>query len=174
MRWTAWTVSLGLAGAAWAEDSRGVWLEAEDGGRIRIATLHDTGQTYRVEMARAPFVDHFLSMRPFKRLEGPQTHWCHVPYPYDQVCISPEVDPTDLKYEFLFLWKGATEYGINMWNGVYYKLEKADQGWVGMLHEMNMDLLSAPPPVGMTHPFDTANLEPGDPARFWLPRLVIE
>ncbi len=151
------------------------FLEQADGSRIMVAGIElDAEGTYDIAMEAAPFSDHFLSMRPFKCLEGPDKHWCHVPYPYENRRRLAEGDLTDLEYDFLFLWKGATEYGINMWNGVYYKLSEEDGRLVGHLHEMDMDILSAPPAAGDLRPVQEYDLEEGDPDSFWLPRLVIE
>ncbi len=153
----------------------GAYLETGEGARIRIATvrLAEDG-SYGIDRQDDAFSDHFLSMRPFKCLEGPDRHWCHVPYPYEIARrIAPD-DLTDLEYDFLFLWKGATEYGINMWNGVYYRLQAQDGRLVGHLHQIDMDILSAPPAPGNLRPVREADLEEGDPDSFWLPRLVIE
>lgn len=157
-----------------AADSQSVFLEAQDGSRIRIATLTIAdGGDYQVEMEDTPFSDHFLSMRPFRCLEGPKKHWCHIPYPYD-INRNISADLIDLEYDFLFLWKGATEYGINMWNGVYYKLEEHDGHLIGTLHEMDMDLLSAPPEAGNLRPLEATDLHESDPESHWLPRMVID
>ena len=125
-------------------------------------------------MNPGPFEDHFLSMRPFRCLEGPERHWCHVPYPYEiERNISDTL--TDLEYDFLFIWKGATEYGINMWNGVYYKLEAEPSGrLVGVLHELDMNLLSVPPEDGVTRPLKPGDLHESEPESHWLPRMIIE
>lgn len=170
---------LSLLCAVWASagaaQTQSVYLQANDGTRIQIATLTtrpDGG--YSVEMAQAPFTDHFLSMRPFRCLEGPQKHWCHVPYPYALARSGPQGDPTDLEYDFLFLWKGAADYGINMWNGVYYQLEPNGAGWTGRMSELDMDLLSAPPPEGIVHPIRPQDLTEAEPEGHWLPLLIIE
>ncbi|GLO72825.1 hypothetical protein MACH17_43420 [Phaeobacter inhibens] len=162
-----------LASAALSE-TRSVFLEDLDGARIKIADLHlEADGIYQVSMTEAPFSDHFLSMRPFKCLEGPAKHWCHVPYPYEiKRNVSREL--TDLEYDFLFVWKGATDYGINMWNGVYYKFSDENGQWTGILHEMDMDALSAPPPAGELRPLSENDLHSSDPESHWLPRIVIE
>jgi len=157
-----------------AAESRNVYLEAQDGTRVKIAALEiaDDGD-YTVEMVETPFSDHFLSMRPFRCLEGPAKHWCHVPYPYE-IARNVSADLTDLEYDFLFLWKGSTEYGINMWNGVYYKLSAEAGRLTGTLHEMDMDLLSAPPDAGNLRPLQAGDLHASDPDSHWLPRMIIE
>lgn len=163
------------ASAALAE-TRTIYLEDAGGSRIAIADLHlaaDEG-SYELVLRTEPFTDHFLSMRPFKCIEGPQKHWCHVPYPYQNARdLADEL--TDLEYDLLFLWKGAGDYGITMWNGVYYRLQEQSDGRItGALHEMNMDILAVPPEPGELRPIRDADLEPGDPDSHWLPRVVIE
>ena len=118
--------------------------------------------------------DHFLSMRPFKCLEGKAKYWCRVPYPYENRHVVSAGDLTDLEYDLLFLWKGATEYGINMWNGVYYRLEIEGTRLVGRLHEVDMDPLGVPPEAGNLRPIVAKDLHEADPDGHWLPVLVIE
>ncbi|MEP4194903.1 MAG: hypothetical protein ABJL99_04620 [Aliishimia sp.] len=155
-------------------ETRKVFLEAEDTSRIQIATIEIAAdRRYSVSMNDTVFTDHFLSMRPFKCLEGAVKHWCHVPYPYDiKRDVSAEL--TDLEYDFLFIWKGATEYGINMWNGVYYRLEDQNGALNGTLYEIDMNRLASPPEVGNFRPVKDSDLHESDPESHWLPRLVIE
>ena len=163
-----------LCAASAAAETRSVFLEAGDGARIQIATVDlEADGTYSVVMDEGNFTDHFLSMRPFKCLEGPQKHWCHVPYPYPiRRDVSGEL--TDLEYDFLFVWKGATEYGINLWNGVYYRMEETGDRIEGRVFEMDMNLLAAPPAAGDFRPIAGKDLHEGDADSHWLPRLVIE
>lgn len=143
-------------------------------GEVEFQPL-GAGASYRLAFDDAPFADHFLSMRPFKCVEGPEKYWCHVPYPYDIRRQVTTNDLTDLEYDLLFLWKGATEYGINMWNGVYYKLEAEPSGrLVGVLHELDMNLLSVPPEDGVTRPLKPGDLHDSEPESHWLPRMIIE
>lgn len=168
-----WLV-FGIISSSAAAETRTVFLEDIQGNRLQIATLDiDQEGSYSLEMAEAPFSDHFLSMRPFKCLEGPGENWCYVPYPYE-IQRNIAVDLIDLEYDFLFVWKDATDYGINMWNGVYYKIAQADGRLTGTLHEMDMDTLSAPPPAGELRPVQAKDLHQSDPESHWLPRLVIE
>ncbi|MEP1535799.1 MAG: hypothetical protein ABJQ34_20645 [Paracoccaceae bacterium] len=166
-------VCMACASAAMSE-TRSVFVEDINGAQIEIAQLNlDEDGGYQVEMAEEPFTDHFLSMRPFKCLEGPAKNWCHVPYPYE-IKRNVTDDLTDVEYDFLFVWKGSADYGINMWNGVYYKLTEESGQWTGELHEMDMDTLSAPPPAGELRPLAAKDLHPSDPESHWLPRLVIK
>lgn len=173
MRMAACLIAV-VAGVSASADTRRVFLEDTAGDRIEIATLDMAADgLYTVEMSATAFSDHFLSMRPFRCLEGPVKHWCHVPYPYD-IDRNVSRDLTDLEYDFLFVWKGATDYGINMWNGVYYRLERDGAALTGTLHEIDMDVLSAPPAPGEMRPLSARDLHQSDPDSHWLPRLVIE
>ena len=154
-------------------ETRHAYLEQVDGTRVEIAEIRFDGPTYEIVMADGVFSDHFLSMRPFKCLTNDQKHWCHLPYPYE-IKRDISADLTDLEYDFLFVWKGASEYGINMWNGVYYRLEAEGDRLVGRLHEMDMDQLSAPPEDGNLRPVREQDLEESDPDSHWLPVVVVE
>lgn len=173
MKTLTFLVMTATSGACLA-DVQTVFLEDGDGQRVEIATLEvaDDG-TYSVNMTEASFTDHFLSMRPFKCLEGPSKNWCHVPYPYE-IRRDLSEDLTDLEYDFLFVWKGSTDYGINMWNGVYYRIAPDGAGMQGVLHEMDMDVLSAPPAPGELRPLAPKDIHESDADSHWLPRLVIE
>ncbi|RLJ58900.1 hypothetical protein BCF46_1038 [Litoreibacter meonggei] len=154
--------------------TRTVYLEANDGRRVEIGILDLAADgTYSVEMSEGSFTDHFLSMRPFKCLEGPTKNWCHIPYPYE-IRRNLSEDVTDLEYDFLFVWKGATDYGINMWNGVYYRISPDGAGYTGVLHEIDMDVLSAPPARGELRPLSAKDIHESDADSHWLPRLIIE
>ena len=160
------------------EGARTVFLTDAAGARVAVADLtfspDGDGATYEIAMRDGPFTDHFLSMRPFKCLEGSAKHWCHVPYPYEiRRRVTPD-DLTDLEYDLLFIWKGATEYGINMWNGVYYQLELAEGRITGSISEMDMDKLAVPPDAGVLRPIREVDVEEGDPDSHWLPFVVIE
>ncbi|PYG34738.1 hypothetical protein [Pelagimonas varians] len=166
-------MALGAGPVCALEDGvNGVWLQAQDGARIKIAAINVTGDAYDVQMQDDAFGEYFLSMRPFKCVEGPEMLWCHVPYPYE-IKRDVSTEATDLEYDFLFLWKPAGSYGIDMWNGVYYELESDGNGLVGTLHEMDMNVLSVPPEDGNLRPLLPKHLEPGDPDSHWLPKLVI-
>lgn len=151
-----------------------VFLEDNAGARLEIAQLSvSEDSSYSVSFSDTAFTDHFLSMRPFKCLEGPDKHWCHVPYPYE-IKRNISQDLIDLEYDFVFLWKGATDYGIDTWNGVYYRLQPSDQGWVGTLHEVDLGELGIPPEAGNLRPIGQGDLHEADAESHWLPRLVIE
>ncbi len=170
----AFGLALALIATTAQGETRTVYATDGDDNRIAIATVTIADdQSYRIAMNTAAFSDHFLSMRPFKCLEGPGKHWCHVPYPYD-IKRNISANLTDLEYDLMFVWKDADEYGINMWNGVYYRLSETDGALTGRLMEMDMDLLSAPPAAGELRPLRAQDLHESDPDGHWLPRLIIE
>lgn len=182
-----WTRSLALLAACWfgsgamaapLEGTRTLFLVEPGGARHDVASIRftpaDTGSTYEIAWREDRFSEHFLSMRPFKCLEGPRKYWCRIAYPYPNRRTVSKDDLVDLEYDTLFIWKGATEYGINMWNGVYYRLRIEGDRIVGRIHEMDMDRLSAPPAEGNLRPVREMDLEPGEPDSHWLPTLVIE
>ena len=132
------------------------------------------GKGFSIEWDDGKFGEHFLSMRPFKCLEGPERFWCRVPFPYELRREVSADDLTDLEYDLLFLWKGAGEYGINMWNGVYYRLAVEGDRLVGRLHEVDMEPLGVPPEDGELRPIRVVDLHEADPDGHWLPMIVIE
>lgn len=152
---------------------RVVYLEDNTGKRVEIARLEGESDSYSVVMNDDAFSDHFLSMRPFKCIDGADKTWCHVPYPYE-IARKTDQDLVDLEYDFLFVWKGKTDYGIDMWNGVYYVLEPMGRSIVGRMHEVNMDILAVPPEGGELRPIKSKDLEVAEPDSHWLPRLIIE
>lgn len=153
-------------------DEFGVYLEDGTGREIRVATLRTEGGAYSLAMEAAPFTDHFLSMRPFKCIEGPAVHWCHLPYPYE-IARDLSADLTDLEYDLLFVWKPAGEYGIDLWRGVYYRIEPEAAGYRGTLWETDLDRLGVPPAAGEMRPIQVSDLSEADPESFWLPYLRI-
>ena len=173
MKLVIWAAALSV-GTMLNAETRSVFLEDAEGSRFEIATVEIAPNSpYQLTMNDAAFADHFLSMRPFKCLEGPAKHWCHVPYPYE-IARDVSSELTDLEYDFLFVWKDKNEYGINMWNGIYYKLAEENGKLIGALHEMDMDVLSAPPDAGELRPLSAKHIHESDPDSHWLPRLVIE
>jgi len=174
-----------LACPAAAEDAlapgaRTLSLIGGDGTAMQVATLRleapdaDGAQGFTIDWDDALFGDYFLSMRPFKCLEGPKQLWCRVPYPYE---IAREIQPgdlTDLEYAALFVWKPKGDYGIDLWNGVYYALTaQADGTLTGALHDYDMNALGIPPDAGNLRPIGAHELTLGPDDGRWLPSLRI-
>ena len=163
------------AAAAMADETRTVSLVPAKGVPIQVAelTIAENGH-YQITWDDTKFDDFFLSMRPFKCLEGPEKLWCRVDYPYQNQRSIAGDDLTDLEYDLLFVWKNAKDYGIDMWNGVYYDLAGQDGRLVGTMNEMDMDVLAAPPEDGSLRPIQPDMLDEADADSHWLPKLIIE
>jgi hypothetical protein len=142
-------------------------------GKVVFAGSGGT-RSVAVQLNEALFKDHFLSMRPFKCLEGVK-FYCHLPYPYEWKGVISGDHLTDLEYALLFVQKEPTAYGINLWHGIYYKLGLSVGGRIsGALHEVDMDTLASPPAAGHLRPLTPDLLTKADPAGQWLPELAIE
>ena len=178
--WAAFalTVTSTAAVAAPLEGNRAVMLHPTSGDSIKVAdvTFDPSGDTatYKIEWNDDAFSDYFLSMRPFKCVPGPEKLWCRVPYPYDIVRTVSEDDLTDLEYDLMFVWKNEGEYGINLWNGVYYDLAVDGDTLVGVMQDIDMNVLASPPEDGNLRPVTPGDLEEADVDSAWLPRLTLE
>lgn len=166
-----------LASAAGEAVTRSVLLHPGDGEPIRIGSIRlipdGDGQRFELNLDSPRFEPRFLSMRPFRCLQGEQT-LCHLPYPYDWRRRITDADLTDLEYGLLFIRKSPEEYGIDPWNGLYYRLRRDGEGFTGVLHEVDLDVLAVPPDPGDRRPITPEMLTPAVPAAHWLPRLTIE
>lgn len=142
-------------------------------GEIHLTPI-ETGYRYAIKMDTEKFGDHFLSMREFKCFEHPKQMLCHVVYPYDKPQTISEGHLTNLEYDLMFIHRKSTDYGINLWNGVYYKLEAQGNKLVGSIRELDMNILAAPPEAGIMYPITDDDLHAGSPENHAYPTLVIE
>lgn len=126
-----------------------------------------------VEMNHDNFVDQFLSMRPFRCLTDPAEWFCYLPYPYElNKTITPD-DMTDLEYQLLFIWKSPRNFGIDAWNGVYYKLELGENGTINsQLLQGDLNVL-ANPPEPYSYPIDLNEFISDGAKNRLFPSLVI-
>jgi hypothetical protein len=157
---------------------KGVYLVDKMGGQQRVATISlkpkGKGYLYTLNLDTEHFEDQFLSMRPFKCLMGGEQVVCYVEYPYINQRYIEEDDLTSLEYDLLFLHKSPTEYGINLWNGIYYKLHFENEEISGQLYELDMNLLSAPPEEGIIRPITGDDIFEGDVDNQRFPELLIK
>lgn len=167
----AWRLSAG---------TRVITLVAADGTRLPIGRLtlaaRDGGAFGIVVNVDAPqFEDQFLSMRPFRCLTQGNEMWCHLPYPYETRGEIRDGDLVDLEYALLFLFKPPTAYGIDAWNGLYFKLGIAPDGAiVGAAHETNLDVLATPPDDRSARMIGAADLTPVAPTAHAFARVEIK
>jgi hypothetical protein len=144
------------------EGRRTITLIANDGARQAVGTVAFTregnGSLAIVAIDAPEFGEQFLSMRPFRCLADLKEVWCHLAYPYSSRRHITSDDLTDLEYQLLFLFKPPTAYGIDAWNGLYFKLIADTKGFSGALHEADFNDLAVPPdgpnarPIGALTP----------------------
>ena len=142
-------------------------------GVVEFSTGNDLATGVNVEITNTRFEDQFLSMRPFKCLTESSEWFCYLPYTYElKRTITPE-DLTELEYQLLFIWKSPKTFGIDAWNGVYYKLTMQDDGTIsGQLLQGDLNVLADPPEPG-SHPIDLSEfIDEGANNRLY-PSLVI-
>jgi hypothetical protein len=136
--------------AAPLEGIKTVTAITRDQSTVQIGTVRftpmDGGRTrFELVMDHTKLQDHFLSMKEFKCLNSPDEVVCHVPYPYAQPGVITEGDSAWLEHSLLFLFKKPGEFGAKLWNGLYFKLERTDGGFVGRPQSIDLNLISAPP-----------------------------
>jgi hypothetical protein len=139
-----------LSASKLPQGERSIVLTGASGETVRIGTVtfvpDGDGARISVLIEAPEFSNEFLSMRPFRCLPGAKEMWCHLPYPYETSGRITADDLVDLEYALLFLFKQPSAFGIDAWNGLYFKLALDEQGGIsGRLHETNLDVLAAPP-----------------------------
>lgn len=147
-----WAVSVN---ASSLEGAKKVVFQPATGNVVTIANVNFTKEkggsySYALEMVDGLYSDHFLSMRPFKCFTTPKQMLCHLAYPYSKTQKIASADLQDLEYDLLFIHRKDADYGINPWNGLYYKLTLSDDGTItGVLNEVDLDILAVPPEKGL-------------------------
>lgn len=156
-----------------------------DGVALKVANLQffADGDGFKYELnllTKDPFKNHFLSMSPFHCItenssESDKRSLCYLRYPYQNNHRITDTDLVDLEYDLLFIRRKASQYGIDPWFGMYFKLKWEGEKLVGTFYETDLNVLAAPPEDGSYRPIDENELvEAEDPEKFWLPYLVIE
>ena len=147
--------------------------DAYDVGWLTIVESKDNGYIYDLTLDEEKFEKHFLSMNPFLCLESPKMMVCHLPYPYQNNRFIAEGNLTDLEYDLLFLHKEPGEYGIDAWNGIYYKMELSEGKITGVLHDVDLNVIKAPPEKENLRPIKDKMLHEANLNKHWLPRVVL-
>jgi hypothetical protein len=145
---------------------------------IALGTLELTPQgngrsAITLTMDHSRFKDHFLSMKEFKCLESVDEVLCHVPYPYKNPATVGTQDYAWLEHNLLFLFKQPRDFGAKLWNGLYYRLERDNDGLVGYPQAVDLNLISAPPDDLLTPPYNASQRDDVAPGSHWIERLVI-
>ncbi|MEO1889215.1 MAG: hypothetical protein ABGX33_04800 [Cycloclasticus sp.] len=163
--------------AAPLEGAKKIYLVSTTGELTQVATVefkpNNDNIDYTVSMIDKPFENQFLSMRPFKCVMGSKQVMCHVPYPYEKKGFVKRSDLSDLSFDLLFLHKSPSEYGINMWNGIFYKLSVVDNQIEGIVSEVDMNILASPPD-NLDEPFAEDEIFEADESNYVYPRVLIK
>jgi len=141
-------------------------------GTVSFSQHSGSAVGFSVEIEAPEFSDHFLSMRPFKCLTPEKEWFCQQPYPYELSNTITADDLSDLEYHLLFIRKTSDQFGIDAWNGIYYKLELVDDGFTGNLLEGDLNVLQEPPPKG-AKPIDLSEFFGDDAPNRAYPTLLI-
>ncbi len=154
-----------IAASTLPDGTKTITLVAHDGTKQAIGSVTFTpdagGAKIAVALDAPEFSEEFLSMRPFRCLPNKKEMWCHLAYPYATKGHITAGDLADLEYSILFLFKPPAGYGIDAWNGLYFKLSLEDDGSLsGKLHETDFNPLGVPPESGNLRPIDPKSLTP--------------
>lgn len=141
-----------------------VRFERQEGGRTAFAIALD----------HKKFTDHFLSMKEFKCLGGPDEIFCHLPYPYRQPGTVGANDFAWLEHSLLFLFKLPREFGAKLLNGIYFRFEPSERGLIGKPQAIDLNHISAPPDKPELPPFNPATRSDIPPGARWIEYLSIE
>lgn len=127
------------------------------------------------EIGAPEFENKFLSMRPFQCLTDPKEWWCHLEYPWGLRKRITLDDLTDLEYQLLFLYKPPSSFGVDAWNGIYFKLAFEDDGTVrGDVHEVDLNELAVQPKEEFSRPLTPDLLTKVKPTSHRFSRIEIK
>ena len=166
------------AGPKLPDGKKSITLISEAG--IRFAAGHVTFKPdgdaagFELSIDAPEFQDEFLSMRPFQCAAGEKETWCYLGYPYELKHRITADDLADLEYSLLFLFKPPAGYGIDPWNGLYFKMALGNDGSIsGVLNDVNLDPLGVPPADRSARTIAASELTPADPATHRFARVEI-
>lgn len=143
-------------------------------GNVKFAATAEGSTAVSVDMDNSAFSEHFLSMRPFRCIEDKSEWFCYLEYPYDLRQLITRDDLSDLEYQLLFIKKLPSEFGIDAWNGLYYKLEHQTDGSItGELLEGDLNVLQSPPAEKFSKPVDLGEFIEADKVKRLFPKLRI-
>lgn len=140
-----------------------VTLEGPADVSLDIGLLEIESDAHEFEPDETLFTNHFLSMRPFRCFNQDKVMWCHLPYPYEKPTEVTSADMRSVEYDLLFIHRSANDYGIDAWNGLYFKVDGAQSDMaagelVGELREVDLNILASPPENGIVWPITEEDL----------------
>lgn len=142
-------------------------------GQVRFEPQAGGAVSFAMSWEHKPFTDHFLSMREFKCLNGPDEIACLVPYPHKHPRLIERGDLVWLEHNLLFMFKQPGEFGAKLWNGMYFRLSVQGHKLVGVPMSVDLNQIAAPPATSAP-PFDASQRSEMNVAPRWLQEIVIE
>ncbi len=142
-------------------------------GRVTFTPGEGGFVHFKLTMLYEKFTDHFLSMKEFKCLEGPEVA-CHVAYPYSHPQTIQSGDMAWLEHSLLFLFKQPRDFGAKLWNGSYYRFEPMGKGFIGHAQAIDLNHISAPSSTPNIPPYLADLRVDVSPKERWIDHLLIE
>jgi len=161
------------------EGTKQVFAVTRDGTRIAIGHVQFTPAGadvthFNLQVESPVLVDHFLSMKEFKCLDGASEVTCHVPYPYRNPHTITAGNLVWLEHSLLFLFKQPRDFGAKLWNGSYYQLEVVGQRLIGKPQAIDLNHISAPSDTPHIAPYTPDLRTDAAPGARWIDHLLME
>jgi hypothetical protein len=161
------------------EGRKQVQAVTRDGKHLLLGHVQFTRDTagvthFKLTMDSPLFVDHFLSMKEFKCIDGATEVSCHVPYPYRNPQTITANNFAWLEHSLLFLFKQPRDFGAKLWNGSYYQFQLEGKRLVGRAQAIDLNHISAPSDTPDLPPYTPDLRTDAAPSARWIDRLVIE
>ena len=161
------------------EGSKHVFAVTRDGTRLAIGQVQFTRMStdvtqFKLKVESPLLVDHFLSMKEFKCLDGASEVTCHVPYPYRNPQTITAGNLVWLEHSLLFLFKQPRDFGAKLWNGSYYQFEVVGQRLIGKPQAIDLNHISAPSDTPNIAPYTPDLRVHAPPGARWIDHLLIE
>ena len=173
-----------VASPSWAagfdlEGNKQVFAVTRDGTRLALGHVQFTRTSadvtqFKLKVESPLLVDHFLSMKEFKCLDGATEVTCHVPYPYRNPQTITAGNLVWLEHSLLFLFKQPRDFGAKLWNGSYYQFEVAGQRLIGKPQAIDLNHISAPSDTPNIAPYTPDLRVDAAPGARWIDQLLIE
>jgi hypothetical protein len=161
------------------EGTKQVFAVTRDGTRLALGHVQFTRTStdvtqFKLTVESPLLVDHFLSMKEFKCLDGASEVTCHVPYPYRNPQTITAGNLVWLEHSLLFLFKQPRDFGAKLWNGCYYQFEVVGQRLIGKPQAIDLNHISAPSDTPDIAPYTPdLRVDAASGAR-WIDHLLIE
>ena len=161
------------------EGTKQVFAITRDGTRLALGHVQFTRTSadvtqFKLTVESPLLVDHFLSMKEFKCLDGASEVTCHVPYPYRNPQTITAGNLVWLEHSLLFLFKQPRDFGAKLWNGSYYQFEVVGPRLIGKPQAIDLNHISAPSDTPDIAPYTPDLRVDAAPGARWIDHLLIE